>query len=451
MNITTENLSDLHLKVKVNLEPNDYLPKVEESIRSLSKKISLPGFRPGKVPVGMTRKMHGNELLAEELNKIVGDSIDNYIKEHNLNIFGQPIPSEMEEKQSININEPSPLHFDFEMGLIPSFEIADLKKENEFSLYDIQLEEANVNEEIEKFRVRFGTTSETDTIGTNDALDATFSELNNEGNVKEGGVNSTTRISITSIADKNITDKILTLQKGEHIDFNINETFGNNHELIVHNILKVDHHTADEMGTQFRMTINSIHHIEKATVNQELFDKVFGEGKIKSEEEMRTKISEEMKQQYARMAEQRLTYDLMEAVIEKTKIDLPVEFLKKWIIASNDKPVTFEQIEKEFDAITRQVKWDLITEKIVKDNNIEITPEELRKYVTDEFAGHYFGGQITEEMEKSLQNITNMILDNEKNRKDYINRLLEIKIFEVLKKNANIAGKEISLHDYTHA
>lgn len=451
MNITTENLSDLHLKVKINLDPTDYLPKVEESIRSLSRKISLPGFRPGKVPVGITKKMHGNELLAEELNKILGDSIDNYIKENNLNIFGQPIPSETEEKQSISINEPSSYHFDFEMGLIPSFEIADLKKEKEFILYDIKLEEANVSAEIEKFRVRFGTTSEIETPGTDDILDATLSELDSEGNVKEGGVKKTTRLSIASVADKNIVDKILTMKKGEHIDFNINDTFGNNHELIVHNILGVDHHIADEMGTQFRMTINSIHHVEKADVNQELFDKVFGEEKIKSEEEMRAKISEEMKQQYARTTEQRLTYDLMESVIEKTKIDLPAEFLKKWIVASNQKPVTFEQVENEFDAITRQVKWDLITEKIVKDNHIEVTLEELRKFVTEEFAGHYFGGQITEEMQKSLQNITNMILDNEKNRKDYINKILEKKIFEVLKKSANIAGKEISLHDYTHA
>lgn len=451
MNITTENISDLHLKVKINLEPNDYLPKVEESIRSVSKKISMPGFRPGKVPVGMTRKMHGNELLAEELNKILGESIDNYIKENNLNLFGQPIPSETDEKQSININEPGSYHFDFEMGLIPTFEIVDLQKEKEFTLYNIRIEEEKVNEEIEKFRVRFGINSETETIGADDVLDATFTELNSEGNVKENGVKNNTRISVTSIADKNIADKIFTLKKGEHIDFNINDTFGNNHELIVHNILNVDHHTADDMGTQFRMVINNILHVEKADVNQELFDKVFGEGKIKSEEEMREKIREEMKQQYERTAEQRLTYDIMEAVIEKTKIELPVEFLKKWIVASNEKPVTFEQIEKEFDAIVRQVKWDLITDKLVKDNNIEVTPEELKKFVREEFAGQYFGGQITGEMEKSLDRISEMMLSNEKNRKDYINRLLDNKIFDVLKKKVSIAAKEISLHDYIHA
>lgn len=411
----------------------------------------MPGFRPGKVPVGMTRKMHGNELLAEELNKILGESIDNYIKENNLNLFGQPIPSETDEKQSININEPGSYHFNFEMGLIPTFEIVDLQKEKEFTLYNIRIEEEKVNEEIEKFRVRFGINSETETIGTDDVLDATFTELDSEGNVKENGVKNNTRISVTSIADKNIADKIFTMKKGEHIDFNINDTFGNNHELIVHNILNVDHHTADDMGTQFRMVINNILHVEKADVNQELFDKVFGEGKIKSEEEMREKIREEMKQQYERTAEQRLTYDIMEAVIEKTKIELPVEFLKKWIVASNEKPVTFEQIEKEFDAIVRQVKWDLITDKLVKDNNIEVTPEELKKFVCEEFAGQYFGGQITGEMEKSLDRISEMMLSNEKNRKDYINRLLDNKIFDVLKKKVNIAAKEISLHDYIHA
>lgn len=451
MNITTENISDLHLKVKINLEPNDYLPKVEESIKSVSKKISMPGFRPGKVPVGMTRKMHGNELLAEELNKILGESIDNYIKENNLNLFGQPIPSETDEKQSININEPGSYHFDFEMGLIPTFEIVDLQKDKEFTLYNIRIENEKVNEEIEKFRVRFGINSETETIGADDVLDATFAELDSEGNIKENGVKNTTRISVTSIADKNIANKVFAMKKGEHIDFNINDTFGNNHELIVHNILNVDHHTADDMGTQFRMVINNILHIEKADVNQELFDKVFGEGKIKSEEEMREKIREEMKQQYERTAEQRLTYDIMEAVIEKTKIELPVEFLKKWIVASNEKPVTFEQIEKEFDAIVRQVKWDLITDKLVKDNNIEVTPEELKKYVREEFAGQYFGGQITGEIEKSLDRISEMMLSNEKSRKEYVNRLLDNKIFDVLKKKANIATKEISLHDYIHA
>ena len=354
------------------------------------------------------------------------------------------------ENQQINIQAPSSYEFGFEMGLIPTLELPKLE-ETPFTQYTIKLEEDKINEEIEKFRVRFGTVTESETIGADDALETTFAELDSNGNVKEDGVTNNASISLISIVDKQLVDQILPLKKGDFIDFNINEAFGHNHELIVHTILNVDHHTADTMGTQFRMSINKINHVEKAEVNEDLFNKVFGEGKIKTEEEMREKVRQEILAQYKRTSEQRLFSDISTSLIDKTNIDLPVEFLKKWILTTNKNPITPEQLEKEFDAFVRQMKWDLIVDKIVKENNIEVKPEELKDFVKEEFRSRYFDGQVNEEMENSINRIADMVLDNEKNRKDYINKLLENKIFEELKKKAKIEAKEISYHDYIHA
>ena len=177
MEITTENLNDLHLKVNININPKDYLPKVEESIKTMGKKMNIPGFRPGHVPPGMVKKMYGNEALADELNKLIAESLDNYIKEKNLKILGQPMPVADEKKQVVDIQSPSEYDFKFELGIHSDFQLPDLNA-HEFSNYNVSIEEKTLEDEIEKLRVRYGNAIETEAIKNDSVLSIIFKEIN---------------------------------------------------------------------------------------------------------------------------------------------------------------------------------------------------------------------------------------------------------------------------------
>ena len=449
MEITTENLNDLHLKVNININPKDYLPKVEESIKTMGKKMNIPGFRPGHVPPGMVKKIYGNEALADELNKLIADTLDNYIKEKNLKILGQPMPVADEKKQVVDIQSPSEYDFKFELGIHSDFQLPDLNA-HEFSNYNVSIEEKTVEDEIEKLRVRYGNAIETEAIKNDSVLSIIFKEMNDDGNEKDGGIETTRRISIESFKNEEIKNQISSLKKGENIVIDIFKAYNNDAELITHNILDISHSQADSMNHTFKISIDGIFEIQKAELNQDLYDKLFGEGKVKSEKELKEKIREELGRSYKDIAHSRLLADLTDYLIDNTTISFPDEFLKKWILSNNAKPVTPEQVENEFGQFSRQLKWDLIFDRIIKDNDLKVNADELKAAAKNRMKQQYFGGQIDEAMEQYLEQFAIKMLEDEKQRRNYFNMAMEEKIFEVIKKKANIQPREISYHDFTH-
>lgn len=448
MNITTENISTHHVKLSVHLQPEDYVEKVNEEIKTLSRKVNMPGFRPGKVPATVVKQMYGNSVLAEELNKIISESVDNYIRDHQWRVLGQPLPLETEH-QSIDIKSPADYSFAFDIGLIPEFDLPGLDGSHAFDKKKIKIDDKMIDDEIEKIKIRYGVTSEVESIGDEDVIQAEWDEMEGDS-VKEGGVHATSSVGIKSFKNESIAEKVRALKKDETAVFDMNDAFGNDRELIIHHILKTDHETADKMGSSFRMTVRGTTHIEKAELNQELFDKLFGGNKVNSLEELRERIRQELEKEFGKISDRRLESDVQKYLLEKTNIPLPEEFLKRWIASRNEKDMTEEQIEKEFPNIVTNIKWDLISDKIAKDDKIEIADDDLKDAVKEEFKNNYFNGQVDDSMNETLNRIADNVLKEDRNRRRYADYVLNEKVFQALRNKVKINEQEATVDEFYH-
>lgn len=447
MNITEEKREENHLNIIINLVPDDYLPKVNEGLKQLAKKVTIHGFRAGKAPVGMVKKNYGNEVLADELNKMVNDSLQNFLKEKQWNIFAQPVPY-MVRNQNFDINNPEVLDFGFEIGLLPELNVADFSNQT-FDLTKIDITEEMVLEEVEKLQMRHGSMITPETVTVDDIIVCDWNELNEAGEIKEGGVTANSSVAINKIKDQQIQSKVLESKIEDSINIDIQKTFGNDHELIVHHILNVDHHTADHMRNEFKLTIKNFNHINKAELNQELFDKSFGVNQIHSEDELKTRLKTELENAYSRASQSRLSISVRDWLIANTNLSLPEEYLKNYLVYVNEGKITPEQVESEMPYFITQLKWDLISGSLMKENGIDINDAELKQFVKQEFANEYFGGQL-QGMEDSIEKIADMVMNDEKNLKTYRDRLLNDKLFSALKEKIKIADKVVSQHDFMH-
>lgn len=440
-------MNDNHLKLVVNVLPEDYTGQLTEEIKSLSKKISLKGFRPGKVPVGMTKKMYGNSVLAEHLDKLLNDSVLNYIREKDLKVLGQPIPFEVRH-QPLDVNNLQPYDFGFELGLIPPFELPELVgKTMEKKVLDIG--DDMIQEEIERIRSMYGQRSMPEKVGADDILYGEWKELDKEGGFREGGINAVSSFAMKLIKDDVSRELLMNLNKTESTDISIKTAFGNDMELIIHNILRTDHHTAEHMGERFRFTLNNIHHIDMADLDQELFNKAFGEDVVHNEEELKEQVKNKLAGEYEKYANSRFDREIQDFLIAETSMNLPVDFLRKLINAGkkeNDVPLDDQQMAEAL----QQVKWDLIHDRMVRDSGIEVTGEDLAERAKTDIANYYGGMSFFEDKQEELNRLAHSLISDEKYVHRLKDQLLNDKIFEMLRSKITVVQKPVSQHDFFH-
>lgn len=450
MNITRENLSPLHEKITLQIAPSDYLGEVEKNIKDLTKKAVVKGFRQGHVPAGIIKKMHGQELLIEELNKAVDKAVSDFLKENKIDLFGQPLPTE-DTHVHPDINNPTNYEFKFEIGIVPAVTVSPLLKDTVFEEKTVAIDDKVLDEEVEALQLKHGKLSHPDTMTKDDFLRVTFDELDEKGNLKPGGIHSETSVGIKAFKDDKVTEGVLNLKKGEHIDFDIKKTFGNDEELIIHSVLKIDHHSADHMSKNFRMTIVEINKIDKAELDQNLFDVIFGPGVVQSAEEFRNRIKADLESEFTQLSEDRLRKDLRDKLIQQNEFTVPEDFLKKWLVYRYSTQQTEEDPLKNFSQFLTNLKWDIITDKLAKENDLKITEEEVKAYVKDTLRRHYFKNQEDANVpDDSLNQLAEMVLGKDDNRHQYQMRLLNDKIFTLLKSSVTIEPKAVSLEEFYH-
>ena len=447
MNITQEIMNDNHLKLVVNVQPEDYTAKLTDEIKSLSKKISMKGFRPGKVPVGMTRKMYGNSVLAEHLDKLLNESVLAYIKEHDLKVLGQPIPFEVRHQQ-FDVNSLQAYDFGFELGLIPPFELPELDTKT-LEKKVLLISDDMLQEEIERVRSIHGERSLPEKVGEDDILYGEWKELGADGELKENGISSTSSFAMKLVKDDVSRQLFLNLNKKESTDIAVKPAFGNDMELIIHNILKTDHHVADQMGEKFRFTLLNIHHVEKAGLDQAFFDKAFGEGAVHNEEEMKERIKADLSREYVKYAETRFDRELQDMLINETEMSLPVEFLRK-LIHSNKQEDDAVLDEQQLVQALQQVKWDLIHDKLLRDNNVAITREELTGRARKDIANYYGGEEFFQNNTGELDRLAESLLNDEKYANRLRDQVLNDKVFELLKSKISAIEKPVDQHEFFH-
>ena len=450
MNITRENLSPLHEKITLQIAPSDYIEGVEKNIKDLTKKAVVKGFRQGHVPAGIIKKMHGQELLIEELNKTVDKAVSEFLKENKIDLFGQPLPTE-DTHVHPDINNPTNYEFKFEIGIVPAVAVKPLSKGTSFEEKTVIIDDKVLDEEVEALQLKHGKLSHPDTISKDDYLRVTFDELDEKGSIKPNGIHSETSVGIKAFKDDKVTAAVLKLKKEEHIDFDIKKTFGNDEELIIHSVLKTDHHAAEHMGKMFRMTVVEINKIDKAPLDQNLFDLIFGPGVVNSVEEFRNRIKSDLEREFIELSEDRLRRDLRTKLIEQNEFAVPEDFLKKWLVYRYSNQETEEDPLKNFGQFLSNLKWDIIIDKLAKENDLKITDEEVKAFVKDTLRRHYFKNQEDANVpDDSLNQLAEMVLGKDDQRQQYQMRLLNDKIFNLLKSSVTIQPKAVSLEEFYH-
>ncbi len=435
MNITRENIDNLTAVLTINIVKADYEEKVEKVLRDYRRKASIKGFRPGNVPMTMVKKMFGTSALVEEINKLVSDGLSDYITAEKLDILGDPIPK-TDQEETPDFEKSDDFNFKFEIGLSPEIDIT-LSKKNKVTSYKIDIDDKMINEHIANHARRHGEFTRAETSEDKDTL---------KGDIKAGeetqgpeGANDVT-LSVDVIKDEKIKKSFVGKKVGDVIEFDIRKAFPNDYEIA--GLLKVKREETGDINGNYIFTVKQIDRFKNAAVDQELFDKVYGEGLVKSEAEFKSKVEEEIGASLAKESEYKLNLDLRDLAIKSIAFGLPEEFLKRWLKKVNEK-VSPEEVEKEFNNFKDDLRWQLIRNKLAKENEIRISPEEMQQRAESltryQFAqyGLYYAN------EEQIAHYAQELLKREEDAKRIADNLLDEKTFAVIREMVKIEEKKI--------
>ena len=430
MNITKESVDALNAVVKVEISAADYQDKVAKILQDYRQKADIPGFRKGHVPMGMVKKQYGKSIMIDEVNKLLQESLNNYLVEEKLDILGNPLPK-MQEDFNWDKEDYS---FEFELGLAPQFDI-DLEAKNKITQYNIVADKELLDKEVENIQKRFGKIVPKEVVEEGVNIAGTF--LN-----EEKGIDKKSTIELASIKGKANQKQFIGAKVGDVIELDSKGLFDDDHKLM--GALGLNHEEIHGLEIPLTFTVEEINVTELAEVNQELFDKVFGPDVVKSEEELREKIKEDAEKQFQTQADQQLLNAVTEYLVENTKFDLPAEFLKKWLAVAGEKPISAEQASEEYEKSEKGLRYQLIEGKVLKDNELQINFEELKDFtkgfVKAQMAQY---GQLNPE-EKELDDIVQRVLSNQDEAKRLQEQLVSQKLLNFYKEKITFKVKELN-------
>jgi trigger factor len=443
VSISKETISDQNLMLNIELSKDDYMPVVNKAIKDYSKKVNLKGFRVGKVPFGIVKKMYGKEILAEELQKMLSQQLSDFIKDNELSIIGDPLPN-MDNKQDIDITDEKTYQFSYELGLQPEIDLDYLEKKPSIVKHVIDIDDALLDDEIKQMQKRFGKMTNPESIESDeDTLYVELTELDEDGNEKQDGLKNTLAIPFTDFKGKKLIDQIKKMKKDESMPIDLFKSFDKERKGILHDYFNL-HDFEIDVNPRFLLTLKNINHTVDAEVNQELFDKVYGEGNVKSEEEFRDKIKGELGIMLDNYSVQRLNNDIVKDVIEKIEMTFPEDFLKRWMKFTSESEITEEQIEEDFEPFLRNLRWTLTVNKIMKEQNIEVTKDDIEKRTGELIKMEYGISTDDEQYAPYVNDMIQKFMQNEEHVNKVFDNLRDQKVFAYLQTLYNIKEKSIS-------
>jgi trigger factor len=441
MNITRENIDKLNAILKVKIEQDDYTERVEKVLNDYRKNAKMPGFRPGKVPAGLIRKLYRKPVVIEEINKILSESVTKYLTEEKIRIIGDPLPGENNKKE-IDWDNEATFEFEIEIGLAPEFEV-DMTEKDKIPLYEIQIDDQLINETKENYTRRFGTMLKEEVITGNEILKGDFHQLDAEGNLIENGIvteNST--FSLEFVKDHEISDLFSGKKVNDTVVFNIRKAFPNDADLS--SLLNLKKDQMASLNPNFRFDIKEISRFQKAEINNDLYDLIYGKDVVHNEEEFNSQITKELQGRLEQNSEFRFRLDARNLLMKKIKIDLPAAFLKKWLTSVNKEKVTEKQVEDEYPKFESDLKWQLIQDKIIKTHDIKVTDEEIASYAKTYTLLQFRQYGIADIPEEQLKNYSENVLKNETEKKKIIEKLYEEKVYERIREHIKVDKKKIT-------
>ncbi|WP_438965941.1 trigger factor [Flavobacterium sp.] len=434
MNITRQNVDALNAIVTVAVSKEDYSDKVNHILTDYRKKANIPGFRKGQVPMSVIQKQYGKAILLEEVNKVLQKSLNDYLVQEKLDILGNPLP-----KVTENFNWDSDDYtFQFELGLAPEFTL-DLSAKTNVTRFKIVADETMLNEQIERIQKQYGKLIPKDKVEEGFDVSGTFSN-------EEKGIENRTTISLDIFKDKKTAKLFIDKKVGDVVVLNTKGLFDDDHKLM--DYLKVDHDDVHDLDVEVNFTIDEINATELAELNQELFDKLFGEGNVKSLEELKAKIKEDAEGQFAQQADQKFLNDVTESLIDNTKFDLPATFLKKWIQNAGETPLTAEQAEEEYLKSEKGLRYQLIEGKVIVENNLQTTFEELKAFTSELIKKQMAQFGQLNPTDEEVEGIVARVLSNQDEVKRLSEQVMSEKMLNLYKEKVPAKTKEVSYQDF---
>lgn len=443
MEVVEEKIDDLNAVLTIKVNPEDYKEKYENGLKMARKSVNIPGFRPGHVPMGMIKKKYGASILAEEMNKLINESLHKHITDNNLDVLGNPLPKE--DDKGGDWDNSGDFEFNYEIGLAPSFDLK-LSAKNKFNYYLIKPDGEMIDKEVENMRRRYGALEPVDKCEGEEMLLGQFVELDENGKPKEGGIMHTSSISVEFLESDDAKKMFKGKKVGDSIELDPEDVSKGAADKAA--MLGVKQDELATISDKFSYTITEIKRMKLAEMNQEFFDKIFGEGVVSSEKELREKISADLSNMFRNDSDKMLRRDVSEKLVEDLKLPLPDTFLKRWIKASNEKPVTDEQIEEEYEAYSNGLRWQLIENRLIKDNDLKVEHEEVMHYTKGLIANNFaqYGMPVPEDAELT-KNAESVLQNQDEARRVYQN-LYDAKVLEYLKNTIKLNEKEVSYDEF---
>jgi len=444
--ITKENIGLLHEKLTVKLEKTDYLPSFEKALKEYGKKANIPGFRKGMVPAGVIKKMYGPSLFTDEVLRSVDRELINYLQNDKVDIFAQPLPLESDIRQ-LDVNNPADYTFHFEIGMKPDFSLPDLSKAA-ITRYVVEVTDEMINNEITRLQNRYGNMKDQESVSSDeDVLNVLFTEVDEKGNEKEPSVKKDNSLLVKYFREdfrRNLTGKTIN----DFVTVQLDKAFDEKEQEFIMNDLGLDPKNKEDRKKHFKIGITKIGLLEKRALDEEFFKQLYPGGEVSTEAQFRDKVKEEIQAYWNNQANNQIHDQVFHELVDHTHISFPEGFLKKWIRTQGEAPKTDEDVEKEFPKFLQQLKWTLITDKIVQEQGIQVNPDEIRQFAKQQLFSYMGGANLSDDQPWVTDYVEKMMKDR-KYVEDSYNRLQTQKIFDWAAGQVKPADKSIPADAFT--
>ncbi len=445
MKVTFENPDKVNGLMTLTVEETDYKENVEKTLKDYRKKAQVPGFRPGMVPMSMIKRQYGTAVKVEAINKLLGEEIYKYVNENKIQMLGEPLPSDKQEP--VDVEGEAPYTFMFDIAVAPEFQVA-LTGRDKIDHYTITVDDKLIDQQVEMYASRSGHNEKVEEYQDNDMLKGDLRELDENGNTKEGGITVSDAVMLPAYIKVDDQKKLFDgVKLGDIITFNPKKAYPENLGELT-GLLKISREEAENITSDFSYQITEISRYVKAEVNQELFDAVYGAGVVKDEKEFREKIAEALKAQFATDSDYRFILDVRAHCEKKVgKLEFPEALLKR-VMLNNNKDKGADFVEKNFDMSIKELKWHLIKEQLVAANNIKIEDADVKEAAKEAARAQFAQYGMNNIPDEYLENYAADMLKKQEYVENLIDRSIDRKLTEALKKVVKLNEKEATLEEF---
>ena len=428
------------------IEPADYQEKVEKTLKDYRKKAQVPGFRPGQVPMGMIKRQYGTAAKVDEVNRLISEKLYGYIQENKIQMLGEPLPNQEKQKPQ-DFEKEGDLEFVFDIAVAPEMK-AELTDKDKLTYYDIKVDDKLIDDQVQMYASQAGEFKDAETFSGNDTLTGALRELDQKGNTKEDGLSNEAAMIMPAYIKEDKQRKLFDgAKKGDVITFNPKKAYPDN-DAEVAALLKVDKEQVKDLDSDFSYQINEIRHFQPAEVNQQLFDRVFGEGTVKDEKAFREKIAETIKPQLQGNSDYKFLIDLRAYMEKKVgEVAFPEALLKR-VMLQNNKDKDADYVEKNVEGSIKELKWHLIKEQLVAANQIKVEDADVKAVAKDAIRQQFAQYGMSNVPDDVLENYAAEQLKKRENIDGFVDRAVDQKLVETLKTVVKLTKKEVSLEDF---